>query len=130
MSRNSLFLALALLLSAGCAKAPVEVSGTVVLDSKPLANANLGFISVDGGGHGVATTNADGNFTLQLIPGEYKVTAVANPPPFDITKEREYKKALAAGSPISPTYSDANTTPLRLTIPSQAPARLELKSRP
>jgi hypothetical protein len=118
---------LGLTLLVGCAPQPVAVSGSVTLDGKPLDNVNLGFTPADGGSHAIATTDEEGKFAVDrgLLPGEYKVAVVANPPPFDFRR-----KAPRAPSPVPAKYSNPNTTPLRLTVPMQGAVVLELSSRP
>jgi hypothetical protein len=113
----------------GCGRSPVAVSGSALLDGKTLGNANLGFVPLnEAGRHAVATTDEDGEFAVQpgLLPGEYKVTVVANPAPFDVRAP----KAKPIKNPIPPKYGNPSTTPLRLNIPSEATARLELTSQP
>lgn len=53
----------------------VNVSGQVTLDGKPLAAADVYFISPDGEFAAIATTNAEGKYTLVqgAVPGKNKV---------------------------------------------------------
>lgn len=78
-------LLLLLILIPGCksSSTELEVTGTVSLDSKPLANAVVRFIPIEGtmGLGGFGTTDASGKFTIKSsrenekgqAPGQYKV---------------------------------------------------------
>ncbi|NOX55776.1 MAG: carboxypeptidase regulatory-like domain-containing protein [Planctomycetes bacterium] len=78
----TLAMAGATLVVLGCAgpeqpKGPetVDVSGTVLLDGKPLAGAEVYFISPDGKFVGFGETGSDGKYTLVqgAVPGKNKV---------------------------------------------------------
>jgi len=53
----------------------VNVSGTVYLDGKPLADAEVNFVSEDGEFAAFGKTNAEGKYTLAqgAVPGKNKV---------------------------------------------------------
>ena len=76
------FAALSVLL-AGCDNSPsmVIVTGTVLFDGRPLADASVDFEPVDGSRGSSGATDASGVYTLQYsptragaLPGEHKVT--------------------------------------------------------
>lgn len=77
--RHLLYVALGLVLCAGCGSKLGSVSGKVQLDGKPLPNAIVTFMPVGGGSSGSATTDAEGNYKLNSVaadglePGKYKV---------------------------------------------------------
>ena len=93
------------MLLTGCARGPVYVSGSVTLDGKALGNANLGFTPVENGSNAVATTDTEGRFDVSLVPGEYMVAVVSNPPPFDVTR-----KAPAVKASIPSKYANPSTS--------------------
>lgn len=64
------------------------VSGTVTMNSRPLAGAILNFQLVDGSRGAVGKTDANGRYQLSTfksndgaVSGEYRVTVVKYPPP-------------------------------------------------
>jgi len=71
------FLAIALLLAAGCSSGSVvPVSGRVTMNGQPLANVHVSFQPIasgsdyNPGGGSYAFTDADGRFTLRLVDGD------------------------------------------------------------
>lgn len=78
-------LAAALLPLTGCGAKLQPVSGSVTLDGKAVAGANVMFTSDDGKHTASGTTDDSGNFTLSCptgpgaFPGNYKVTVAKYP---------------------------------------------------
>jgi hypothetical protein len=82
MKRNICLLALLLLSGCGGETGPrtVEASGVVTLDGKGVEGAQVTFIDANASNPAVATTDANGKFSLKYngekngaIPGDYKV---------------------------------------------------------
>jgi hypothetical protein len=96
-----------------------NVSGTVTLDGKPLANANVTFHPAGGeGAIAYGQTNASGNYVLAtgteqgLAPGDYAATVIATVevPPETPNAETTFK-------PITPAkYADVEQTDLMPTV--------------
>jgi hypothetical protein len=133
---------------AGCSGGPkipqtVSVSGKITYQDKPLAGAEVGFISSTGGedllpARGV--TNDAGEFTLTTyfdpqhelkgaIPGEFVVT-VSKSETMDEEKMREqfatnptmeFKKLVPA------KYTNAKESPLKATVKAEGPNNFEFK---
>ena len=109
----------------------VSVSGTVLLDGKPLEAATVTFHPVKGGPVGSGVTDSAGRFTVMtgtskgLKPGEYIVT---------VQKIGEIPKGdpLAPEKPppmlTPPKYANVKTSPLKYTAPG-GPANFELSSK-
>ena len=118
---------------AGCGKKEnvVSVSGTVLLDGKPLEGATVTFHPVKSGAVGHGKTDASGRFTIMtgslqgVKPGEYIVT---------VQKTGEIPKGdpLAPEAPppmlTPPQYANVKTSPLKYTAPG-GPANFELSSK-
>jgi len=106
-------------LFAGCSQSEtVPVTGTVMLDGQPAANADVIFTPTKGrvaSGH----TDASGRFTLSTlkpddgaVPGEHKVTVVeyyppGKPPPMTPS---------GAPSRFPANYAETTQTPLKVTV--------------
>ncbi len=86
----ALCIATGLLFARGCTPTMQSVSGTVLLDGKPVGNCKVGFFpdvelfDSTRHGFGFGVSDADGNFTIQhpqgekgIWSGKYKVTFVA-----------------------------------------------------
>ncbi len=74
----ALFVA-ALVPLAGCGPKIQDVSGTVSLDGKPVAEASVSLFAADGKTYG-SGTDASGNFSISAVPsGEYKVVVAKYP---------------------------------------------------
>jgi hypothetical protein len=82
-ARRAVTLGLAVAVTAGCGQTNVPVEGTVTLDGKPLAGANIVFAQLRATAPGpfVGKTDADGKFSLGstdggsngAAPGEYRL---------------------------------------------------------
>jgi hypothetical protein len=132
-----LAVAFGLLMIVGCGSNDglVPVSGKVTLDGKPLTDAAVGFFADAGGVPAVATTDAQGNFTLSThkpgdgaTPGQNVVT---------ITKQSnvDTKKPVEEGvivqmrneSPVK--YFSPQTSDIRIQVKNgMEPVTIELKS--
>ncbi|HOM17521.1 MAG TPA: carboxypeptidase-like regulatory domain-containing protein [Thermoguttaceae bacterium] len=118
---------------AGCGRKEnlTPVSGTVLLDGKPLDGATVTFHPVKGGAVGHAKTDASGRFTVMtgtlhgLKPGEYIVTVQK-------TGEAAQGDSLAPEKPpamLTPLqYANVKQSPLKYTAPG-GPANFELSSK-
>jgi hypothetical protein len=104
---------------AGCGQSEtVPVTGTVLLDGQPAANAEVLFAPTKGR-LASGSTDASGRFTLSTsrpndgaVPGEHKVTVVeyyppGKPPPMTAT---------GAPSRFPANYADTSLTPLKVTV--------------
>lgn len=131
----------------GCQKNDLSpVTGTVILDGKPIEKANVYFTPV-AGGDGAATgeTNASGHFTLRLlkggttgaVPGEYIVTVKklvsvdtgkTQPDLYDPTKRMP---VLDSKNEIPEKYNSIEKPILKATIVAgkNPPIELQLKSK-
>ena len=66
-----ILLLVSLLVLTGCGSGGIApVAGVVTLDSKPLPNANIVFTPVGEGRPSVATSDAQGNYTLEYTSGQ------------------------------------------------------------
>lgn len=115
-----------LLIAAGCGggskKTLSQVSGTVLLDGKPLSGAMVNFHNVSGGRGAYGTTDASGNFTLDTSRTEHG----ADPGNYHVTVDKP-----AGGAKPAPTFeqmqsdADAGKEPDAAQIASALPARYQ-----
>ncbi|MBI2480803.1 MAG: hypothetical protein HYV60_19900 [Planctomycetia bacterium] len=110
-----------------------KIAGTVQLDGKPLADAQVNFLAAEYAG--VATTDASGHYELEAQPGEntiYIKKFEGVGPDFDETMIVE--SDMPGGGPkqlIPSKYSEPSKTELRFTVPESGSeaANFELSSR-
>lgn len=108
------------------------VSGTVIVDGKPVEGAQVNFLATDYAG--VAKTDASGKYQLEAQPGENSIYIVkynTDDPNFD---ETMMAGSDAGGGPkqlLPPKYSDSSQTELRFTVPDEGSteANFDLRSR-
>lgn len=108
------------------------VSGTVLVDGKPVEGAQVNFLATDYAG--VAKTDAAGKYQLEAQPGENSIYIVkfnTDDPNFD---ETMVVGSDAGGGPkqlLPPKYSDSSQTELRFTVPDEGSteANFDLSSR-
>lgn len=143
-----------LLLGCGADKdKPIKVSGTVLLDGKPLAGASVRFMRDGGSGPGAyGESQEDGTFQLTsftegdgALPGDYRVLiSWEEPPPPSFrtspgaTPSDEQKKALEdyqekkkkrGKPPVVPSvYKDPTRSPLKQTVPPRDKVEFRLES--
>ena len=92
-----------------------EATGSVLLDGKPLANAQVQFIAKEGSAIHTATTDAAGKFTLKesagnnpLQPGAYVVT---------VSKATVPSGGMGATvNEVPPVYQNQGRTPLHADL--------------
>ena len=144
----SIFLAFVCLQGCSGGKIATEaVTGTITLDDKPLAGANVGFTPKDGQGHpGYALTDENGKYVLQTLlgeanagttTGEYSVTVSKKETPE--TKVAEYGSSsyssMSGGAQPKETlpavYTDPKTTPFSASVAKgKNTFDFDLKSKP
>ncbi len=74
LRRVGLLLFLLLLLPAGCSdNGLVEVTGRVTCDDKPLEKGTISFLPADGKGPTAAAIIEQGDYSVEVAPGEKKV---------------------------------------------------------
>ena len=110
-------------LGPGCtdpAPKPVSVTGKILLDGKPMSDGVVYFLPTDGRVP-VQTKIADGRFSLQPLPGEYRVS---------IQQERDSGTKNMYGDPqmIStiPARYNSETT-LKATVTQGGPTEFEFE---
>lgn len=133
------FLALALCLGlslAGCGGSSlIPVSGTVLVDGKPLTGAAgaVMFVPVKGGTSAAGSLQKDGTFKMAtgaapgLAPGEYQVGVTAMTPTVPkpgSSEPEEIPKQL-----IPPRYADPTSSGLKFTISSAENLEIKLESK-
>ncbi len=134
--------------ASGCGGAtPVPTKGVVLLDGKPLAQANVLFIAQEPGGkHATGYTDASGAFDLTTdrlkdgaLPGTYKVTvhyAEAVERPKNLRSPAAMQQAtIEANEQRGPTlvpeiYTRSDLTVLTHRVPEDGDARFELRREP
>lgn len=140
-----IYLLLPLILLAGCGPARTSpVTGVVLLDGQPLANASIQFVPAEAGRDATGTTNERGEFTMStfepkdgVAPGSYKV--VISPPAgaVDPTKYASAGDAMSAAAQARPAaqstfpkkYTNPTLTPFTQQVPiGKEPLKFELKS--
>lgn len=98
--------ALGALTSAGCDSSASAVSGTVLMDGKPLAEGEIIFEPADGAGPTAAGPVRDGKYSVPATPGAKKVKVTASRP----TKKPDPVMGAAARDPaIGPEYNERTT---------------------
>jgi len=144
---------LVVLATAGCAKTPpsvTEVEGVLLLDKKPLPNAQIEFVPElkDFGAemNSLAVTDDKGFFRLTChyksqagaVVGTHRVVVSEAPTPAEMrgmdgasqAKYAEYRARLK-NRPIPDVYSTAGRTPLRVEVkPDQKTYEIELSRNP
>ena len=139
--RNTLVILAFLILITGCARSPLPVQGTLTVDGRPLANANVIFVPDDPDGKSATgTTDASGAFRLTTFKlhdgamrGSYKVTVTHSERieiPADI-KDPDEQKAFLASQPVKPSvipqaYTQSDQTPLKHRVPEDGDAKLDV----
>jgi hypothetical protein len=139
--RKTVLIPAIFILVAGCARAPVPVQGTLTVDGKPLANANVMFVPDDPEGKtATGTTDASGAFRLTTFKlndgamrGSYKVTVTHSERieiPANITDPDEQKEFMASQPrkpPVIPeAYAQPDQTPLKHRVPEDGDAKLDV----
>lgn len=145
---------IAMIAVAGCgpsAPATVPVSGTVLMDGKPLDGASVTFIAATGGTVAYGTTDSSGKFTLMTtigetatpgaVPGSHKVgvakstndggteTAEA----FSDPKKMAVKMGGAMTSNVKQTFivakrfNSPETSGIKVDVPAEGSQSLEIK---
>ncbi|MEZ6139253.1 MAG: hypothetical protein R3B84_01660 [Zavarzinella sp.] len=111
----------------------VPVTGTLTLNGKPLAHAEISFVPMQEGlsGHYIATavTDDQGKFTLKIpkgagaCAGENKVTVIEGPLPDEARGQSAKAQILASqftakltNRPIPPQYASLAQSPLSVTV--------------
>jgi hypothetical protein len=120
----------------------VPVSGTVLLDSKPLEGAIVSFVPLPGTAdaeYATGTTNAEGKYTLSVnavgegaVPGEYRVVISKFAQPDGTPVPPDTAPAdVGAVETIPARYSGVDNETLRMTVPAagSSSADFELKTR-
>lgn len=115
------------------------VTGTVTLDGKPLADANITFIPVGGtfGSGSFARSGADGKYELQspgaekkpgAPEGEYKVIVSREVLPNGTVAPRDLADSASAGAreSLPPRYSDFTQTTLSGKVTPPGPMTVDL----
>src|SRR5438128_11331253 len=113
-------------LAIGCG-GPVDVQGKVLRNGKPVPEAQVVFIPVNGGHEAGDVTDGEGNFRLKnpqkmgVVPGEYLVTVSKRdwPPGMKRPGPGELSIPLAAmqKETLPEQYTQQEKTPLRITVP-------------
>lgn len=111
----------------------LPVTGTVLYNGEPLADAEIGFVpsAPDGGAHPArGRTDAQGRFTLKTYfgptddvegatPGDYKVTVQKRDVPADpaeLAKHFQLNPQMVPASLVPSQYESVDTTPLSATV--------------
>ncbi|WP_254507864.1 carboxypeptidase-like regulatory domain-containing protein [Anatilimnocola floriformis] len=139
-----LFIALGCVLITGCSRSGLHpVTGVVLLDGQPVANAALQFVPQEAGQDATGATDAQGNFAIStneprdgVKAGKYKVviTPRSTAPLQKFASADEAMKAAARPQPPPPStfpqkYTRPDQTPLLVEVPmKEKSVRLELTS--
>jgi hypothetical protein len=132
-------------LLAACSARPatVPVKGTLTVDSKPLAGAQVMFHAQDPQGKdATGSTDAAGAFKLSTfqpgdgaLPGSYKITVAysehrAGPAVKDASEALDAPPKLSPQSLVLPAkYAQPDQTILKHRVPEDGDVKLELQSR-
>ena len=140
----SLLIAAALVGCGGSRTSPV--TGTVLLDGKPLVGAMVQFVPQGTGRDATGETDKSGNFTMStfqpkdgVVQGEYKVmiappAATADPVAYASAEEAmaaasKAPAKKATGPPFPQEYTRPDQTPLKQKVPVSGSLKYELKSK-
>jgi hypothetical protein len=106
--------------ASGCARKMVPVEGVVTLDGQPVADAQVTFI-LDGedGPAPEGKTDTTGSFSVEAIPGKYKVV---------VFKRQVGPHPMKSALPEM--YMRPTTTPFACTVPHAERLALQLTSAP
>jgi hypothetical protein len=107
------------------------VSGTVLVDGQPFANAQVNFLNSDYAG--IGTTDEAGKYQMEAQPGENKVYIVKfDDPNYDETMVGGSDTAGSAPKQVlPPKYSSSENSELRFSVPDDGSteANFDLSSR-
>lgn len=132
--------ATAALIAAGCGGGPklVPASGVLLLDKKPLADAQVEFWPETEGPRSIAVTDANGKFVLKTddqtrdgaVPGPHKVVVIDLKVYEGIGfRPREDTNIREKPSRTPHRLADVNQTSLRATVEEGKPIELNVSSR-
>lgn len=117
------------------------VTGSVLLDGKPVIGAQVAFVPIENtkGFGGMAVTNEAGSFTIDksggpgatgLPEGKYRVTVTPIQLPEDPTLAAEFNVPPGAVTSLPKSYATPENTPLEAMVtPGVGPITLELTAR-
>ena len=86
-----LFICFCLVLLTGCGSS-TAVSGVVTVDGKPVPKGVVNFDPLDGKGQTAGAPIENGNYTVKLKPGRYRVTAAGEGEGYAGKKQEEVMK--------------------------------------
>lgn len=112
----SLLALLALVVGCGESVDTSSVSGTVSVAGKPVLGGALNFFPTEGGRPVTGTLDEQGNYSLSLPPGDYKVVAIASALLPDGWTEGD--PVTPPPVPIPRKYSLPTSSPLTITVVS------------
>jgi hypothetical protein len=127
VSTIAVMVGLALLAGCESSSKPVEVSGTVTIDSQPLSDGQIVFEAADGNTTPAGGTIKGGQYSLKVLPGAKKVK---------ITASRPGKKIdpVMGAAPMEPLIGPDYNTNTKLTADIQpgvnANVNFEVKAIP
>lgn len=129
----------------GCSKSDgkVAVSGTVLVDDKPMEGVSVAFVGSSGGTYDSAITGSEGKFTTRVQPGMNKVAVAkkdtskvpqpANNDPESQTMgtdaEVAANKKNAPPDLIAPKFSDPEKSGLQFDIKSGSTINISVTSK-
>lgn len=135
-------------LAAGCSASSAApaipsaiVTGSVLMDGKPVIGAQVSFVPIEStkGFGGMAVTNETGSFTIDksggpgatgLPEGKYRVTVTPIKLPEDPSLAAEFQVPPGAVTSLPKSYSTPENTPLEAMVtPGVGPVTLELSAR-
>jgi hypothetical protein len=129
MTRRGLTAALlagaALWTMTGCGPRPAEVSGTVLIDGKPLAEGQIIFEATDARATPVAGSIKEGKYAVKVPPGAKKVKITASRP---TKKPDPVMGAAARESMIAPEFNDRTTLTADVKAGKQDGVNFEVRS--
>jgi hypothetical protein len=143
MSRISLILVAICI--AGCGTSRTSpVTGLVLLDGKPLADASVQFVAQGKGRDATGQTDKNGEFAMStfkprdgMLPGDYKVVIMPPTGPVDTTQYATADAAMS-GTPkpaskkepgFPQKYARVDQTPLTQTVPVSGKLKFDLQSK-
>ena len=142
MSRTFLLLTAGLLLGCSADDDRVGVSGSVLVDDRPMEGVTVVFMQEGGSTMASTTTGSDGKFTARVAPGKNVVTLskdsptvaapVSDDPEAQTMGTEEEVQAMMKDFPkqlIAPKFSDPTTSGLSFDLQEGASIEIKATSR-
>jgi hypothetical protein len=116
-----------LVLASGCGSSPSEVTGTVMVDGKPLPEGEIIFEAADSKTTPTSAPIKDGKYTASVVPGAKKVRVTASRP---ARKPDPVMGAAARESAVAAEFNEKTTLKADIKPGANAGVDFSVKAAP